>query len=543
MRTSVATPADRGARVVFCAAALVALAFALYTNHRWEDYYITFRSSKNLATGHGLVFQVGERVHTFTSPLGVLLPAGASWVTGGQSDEAAFWLFRFVSIAAFAGAVALVWKSARAWGWTTGACVLTAALAMTDAKCVDFTVNGMETGILLFFLALAVAVLARGPRGAVGWLGAAWAGLMWTRPDSCITIGAVAAGIWLFPSAQRVAPDRRKLLLAYLRSGLVCTALYAPWLLWAWRYYGSFVPNTVMAKGLGHQFPSAISLLADLAGLPYRSWTYHRFGSAVFMPTYFGSGGWPAWNAVAAEVLILAVVAACFLPRVRAEARALSVAAIGVLFYVSNTEMYPWYFPPATFLAILTLGGLGASGAGAWTGNRARRLWLLPGAAVVLFSATLLVKSAEQMKWQQAIIEGQRQEIGRWLRANRQSPDDTVFLEPLGYIGYYSQLRMLDYPGMSSPAVLAARRKVGENWADLIEVLQPQWLVLRPSEVLGYRLKHQAWFLDHYAFAAVFDVRDRINALRTLPGWNYLAFDETFLIYHFTPAPPDLPAG
>ena len=54
---------------VFLGIFIIAVSFALYTNHAWEDYYITYRPSKNLATGHGLVFTPGQRTHTFTSPL------------------------------------------------------------------------------------------------------------------------------------------------------------------------------------------------------------------------------------------------------------------------------------------------------------------------------------------------------------------------------------------------------------------------------------------------------------------------------------------
>ena len=216
---------DRGGRIAAGLAALIGLAFALYTDNRWEDYYITFRPSKNLATGHGLVFQVGEHVHTFTSPLGVLLPALASWATGGGSDEAALWIFRLVSIAAFAGAVGLVWMAGRAWGWGAPARWLAAAALMTDAKSVAFTINGMETGILLFFLALCAWTLARAPRGAAWWLGVSWAGLMWTRPDSFIYIAAIGIGAWLFPASQRIATGRRALLAAYLRAGLLCSVL------------------------------------------------------------------------------------------------------------------------------------------------------------------------------------------------------------------------------------------------------------------------------------------------------------------------------
>ena len=52
--------------------------FFLACADAWEDYYITFRASRNLATGHGLVFNVGDRLQTFTSPIGALLLALSS---------------------------------------------------------------------------------------------------------------------------------------------------------------------------------------------------------------------------------------------------------------------------------------------------------------------------------------------------------------------------------------------------------------------------------------------------------------------------------
>ncbi len=82
--------------LIALAAAVVPLSFAWFTQHVWEDYYITLRSSRNLVDGNGLVFQVGERVHTFTSPLGVL-PALCTWVAGG-SETIALWLFRVFNV-------------------------------------------------------------------------------------------------------------------------------------------------------------------------------------------------------------------------------------------------------------------------------------------------------------------------------------------------------------------------------------------------------------------------------------------------------------
>jgi len=66
---------------------------------------MTYRASQNLATAQGLTLSAGERgVHTFTSPLGVLLPALASVLTGNSSDNAALWIFRIFSSSAYAGA-------------------------------------------------------------------------------------------------------------------------------------------------------------------------------------------------------------------------------------------------------------------------------------------------------------------------------------------------------------------------------------------------------------------------------------------------------
>src|SRR5262245_31992816 len=94
-------------------AAVVPLSFALYTHHIWEDFFITFRHSANLCEGNGLVYNVGERVHGFTSPLGVLLPALCYEVTGQTSYLPALWLFRSISIAAFVAGGLLVFQALR----------------------------------------------------------------------------------------------------------------------------------------------------------------------------------------------------------------------------------------------------------------------------------------------------------------------------------------------------------------------------------------------------------------------------------------------
>ena len=46
-----------------------------------------------------MVYSVGERVHGFTSPLNVLLPALFAWLTGARDFLVPLWLYRMVSLA------------------------------------------------------------------------------------------------------------------------------------------------------------------------------------------------------------------------------------------------------------------------------------------------------------------------------------------------------------------------------------------------------------------------------------------------------------
>src|ERR1700749_1601640 len=84
------------------------LIYAGITHHGWEDYLITFRFSENLANGNGLVYNIPERVHGFTSPIGVLLPALLHVLSGRHSWLLTLWLFRIISAAAVAGAALLL---------------------------------------------------------------------------------------------------------------------------------------------------------------------------------------------------------------------------------------------------------------------------------------------------------------------------------------------------------------------------------------------------------------------------------------------------
>ena len=187
---------------------LVGLLFAVYTQHAWEDYWITFRASRNLATGHGLVYTPGERLQSFTSPLGVLLPAAFCRLTGNQSDNLVLWLFRLVSLGALAAGVVLLFRIFSFCNCGGFPVWLTVALIGLDAEDRGFQHQRHGDGLLMFFLALAIhGLVVPGPHQMLR-IGVGWAGLMWTRPDSFVYIAILGFGTLFFLSGRTADKSR-----------------------------------------------------------------------------------------------------------------------------------------------------------------------------------------------------------------------------------------------------------------------------------------------------------------------------------------------
>jgi hypothetical protein len=504
-------------------ACLVPLGYARYTHHAWEDFFITFRHSQNLCEGKGLVYNPGERVHGFTSPVGVLLPALGYWITGQHSYLHALWFFRILSSAAFALAGVLLWRVlGRQMSAPRVAQLFFALLYVLEAKSVAFSANGMETGFMLLFVAWGLSASS-----AAFVRGLCWAGLMWTRPDGCVFITVLA-----FVDLVYSDGERRRLVWSWLSSAAVCLAAYLPWLGWAWWYYGSPIPNTLLAKAT-HAAP--IAHWSDWLQRIYEQLPHQA--AAVFSPIYYGAF-WikPEWINTYAHVLGVFCALYWLIPVADRLGRRASLAFALLTAYVSSMPIvFPWYLPPVTLCGLVVL----ARGPFflAEKCMCSARLAQVAAAAVLLLiggeMAYVFRLTVEQMRIQQKEIEmGTRAQVGRWLKEHV-SPGETVYLEALGYIGYFSQATMRDWPGLVAPEVVRLLRDRTCNCWTAVAALQPDWIVLRPSE-----LEYMAWvgfFRDHYRAVQVFDARPNLQRYHRVPGKGYLVHDATFLVFQKQP--------
>jgi arabinofuranosyltransferase len=213
------------------------LLHALYFDHTADDAYISFRYAQNLARGHGLVWNVGERVMGYSNPLWVWLLALGEWLGVGSPLGARVLgvLTSFATLALMAAHFARV--SPR---------LLPAAVALSlvaaNGVVALWTFGGLEGPLLNLLLVRAVLLaIELDPRAKPrAWLelGGCLGLCGMTRPEAII----YAAPVCLFLLVRRVPLAR----VAMVAS--VAAALYAGLLVWQYAYYGDPLPNTYYAK-------------------------------------------------------------------------------------------------------------------------------------------------------------------------------------------------------------------------------------------------------------------------------------------------------
>jgi hypothetical protein len=491
--------------------------FALVTGNIWEDFFITYRCSLNLVRGDGLMFEVGRRLHVFTSPLGVLLPAGIAKFLGTEDPLVVMNGFRVVACIALGGAWAL---TARRLAGIT-ATVVTAAFWMLDPKLAAYSTNGMETALLALFVLMAWRALVD---GRMDLAGIALGGAMWTRPDGFVFVGALMVGAWLFSGGPRVGWR------GWMRMGVIAGVLYAPWFVWAWFYYGTPVPNTIQAKGTHLIGTESLSLLVTY---PFRYVFGHCAAHDAFLPPYFFFGGWPSQLWWFGKVLALAAAGVASWPRCARPAR---IAGLGFVLggaYLTVTTRAPWYFPVWQLMAYLAIGG----GVSTILSLPSVRGWIR-GAIIggvgglVLIQGWLYVAVSVQLREQQRLIEwGLRAPLGRLIGSAASGPHETVFLEPLGYLGFYSKLAMRDTPGLCAPEVIALRKGGMLSMSSLAIALKADWTVLRGTEYWRLSENERAELGRAYDLWLVLDKRAQVEAVRWLPGRDFLLFDSYLTVW------------
>ncbi len=209
-----------------------------------DDSYISYRYAKNLADGHGLVYNPGERVEGYTNFLWVVLLAAG--LAAGLTAET--WSL-ILGVVLLAATYAATWFLARRLlrGSSLFASLTTVVLASLG-PIVLWATSGLETICFTAFVLAAVCLYETGrdsPRKLL-LSGLVYALSTMVRPDG-VVFGA-ATGLHLMIHAVLSRWESRALLTraGALAGGFFLT--FVPFLLWRHSYYDDWLPNTFYVK-------------------------------------------------------------------------------------------------------------------------------------------------------------------------------------------------------------------------------------------------------------------------------------------------------
>lgn len=196
-----------------------------------EDAYITFRTVEHLWAGHGLRWNVEERVQSYTHPLWMLLLALSKAVSGDLFTNAVV-----LSLGLTAGTLGLVYRQAR----SPQVFALTTAILLLCQSFADYATSGLENPLSGFLGVLAVVLLWSTHPKRLLFFALTTALLFITRYDAMVMF----VPVWLFllyeTWRKRSLGDFGQLTL-----GLMPALL---WVAFSLFYYGLWAPNTAWAK-------------------------------------------------------------------------------------------------------------------------------------------------------------------------------------------------------------------------------------------------------------------------------------------------------
>lgn len=511
--------------VAVLAAVAIRIVFWAYTDRVWEDALITVTHARNAADGLGLVHHAGEgRVQGFTSALSVLIPLAGEALRAGSGLA----VIKLVSLAATVVTVVYAYRLTVLLELRRSAAAFVLAFVALDYQQILFGMSGMETQIAVaILLGGFVYVIQARPVAAGVMFGLA----LLVRPDFLLWV--VPGLVWFAVRASRRAVSR----------ALAATAAVAmPWYLFATVYYGSPISETIRAKAAGFAMMPALSdglgaWLTYLWEQPSRQ-THLWKNLAPFIES------WPAYKVplpwwlsnIAFVMLVLAIAGAWRTRNTRGWRPALVFVGLftGYLLFGGRVDFFSWYLPPF-MAAVALLAGAGLTALGDVLPRVATGL----AAALALAFAAALPFDFRLERTVQHDIENQvRLPLGNYL--NRVvAPGQAVTSESSGYVGYYGRVKLLDYPGLTSPAALRTVRSIPRDQRDypaLAIRLQPEWIVARPFEVAAM-LDRDPRIRDRYVQSARFAVPESRSRLKAGPvQWRNI--DRDFVVLRRVDAQP-----
>jgi hypothetical protein len=452
-------------------ASLLAINIARSWPFTVDDAYISYRYARNFARGFGLVYNAGEHVEGYTNFLWTLLLGIA--IRLHLDPDIVAKILGSLSVFGSLGIVYLL--SRRLRPYTEVPCIATWLMATSVVQS-GYAVFGLETAFFVFLILTGIELLFRErDRGA----GFPWSGIVFglaglTRPEAPMFAGIAMLFLgWRFFQRQNIV------------RGLLFAGMMLAHALWRHSYYGTWLPNTALAKtgtlaqqlrrggryvlGYGeHSWPvlvltclgaaiAIIAFVAYLRGKRESEGTSRRI-DAMAITALAGASGtyvlliggdWMPYFRFLAPFEPFAFVLACF---------AVRTIAGHLIPALSRLQWQPWARRAVTAAcAVVFVTALGAF--------RVQRL----------HEAQAFLVDNERLFW-----DSTAGEVADWLLAD--APPGRIAVWDIGYIGYATDYPLLDLFGLVEPTISTLPggylRRTRPAYLDRIFAKNPDYFVL-----------------------------------------------------------------
>lgn len=396
-----------------------------------DDTYITLTYAKNLARGNGFVYNHPPPTLGTTTPLLTLLVAGTAWLLPMFEIDA---IAVFFTVCCWVGIVWVIFffrRSLALKAWH--AAIIGMVLVLSGWS----EYLGMEAYLFAFLLVLASALFTARRYTLAG----VTVGLLFlTRGEGILLLPLFAASLFVseYVVGKRPARDACR---PVLFMAIGCALPVVPWCLYAYCTFGTVLPDTLAAKMIHMDTGHWKSFFSTLV----KKWIFN-WGHELDVPLFPMHYVW--W--------LLVGLGLCLSIKHR---RRRGLFFVWVCLYIAGYSLlrvpgYGWYQIPILFvLQIYAAFGIIFC-------MQFLSRYRIPGrTAAIVFAALILVLFANTMgdRLQQGQHRKQRMrayaELCSWFRTHTYPKDSVAYIE-VGYLGYYTDNRIIDLAGLVTPGIV-----------------------------------------------------------------------------------------
>lgn len=465
---------------IICLGLITRFFWIVYTNLTEEDAFITFRIARHLAEGVGFVYNNGERILGTTSPLFALLLGGWIAIVSKNIILGA----RIINLITSTSSLIFLLLALRKIGASKFQQIAVLIIFALSVKLIVLEVGGMETALVIFLM-------------IASWYLFLTRRLVWTS----IILGLLVLtrlDLFIWPVSmlliEMISHPKKA-----LRMGIIVLLIVLPWIIFSLNYFGSPIPHTINAKWVAYFKNNNTPLTTHLLAVANFMSPFSQYKEHILIR-----------NILAWMTLVIAAWQSV------SEFREKKLALIVVFIFLDVSRLVFMratfenrYFAPLLVVVLILFGmGLGNLwGSISVSSFRIKSIYIftlfsLAGMGLVFAGYEFIqIKMNQEYRHDNSL-----RRIGTWLNENS-PPSATVLLEPLGYIGYYSDRYMIDEVGLVSPEVVALK-KLGFTANEYFLIIKPDYYVLHCDDALRLQdeKREKGWGLaDHYTRQATYN--------------------------------------